>query len=507
VTVIAACTQQGWVAGAVSPDGVAVFKGIPYAAPPVGNLRWRAPRPARPWRGTRACRQFAPVAIQATTLPPSPLPLAPEPQSEDCLYLNIWTGAALAGERRPVIVWFHPGAYQLGSGSAALFDGTSWARSGAVFVTSNHRLSLLGFLMHPALIAEDADGGGNYGLLDQIAVLEWVQTNIAAFGGDPNCVTIFGVSSGASSVSLLMASPLASGLFHRAIAESGGSFGPLSHTTGIGDCWQTIDGAVRSGETWARALGAITSETLRALSADQIRSATNARPRSTGVFDGLRPVIGGHGLVADTASRFRQGQQAQVPLLVGCAAREELSFAAGSDPDSFGVQAVREHGPDAKAFLQLYPASDDREAALSERSARGHRLFTWQAWTMARLHAGAGHPVYFYRFDQAPPASDGGDAGAFHGASILYGFDRFELRPDCAWSDADRAVSAAMIDAWVSFAQSGAPNSRKLPDWPRFDPAAPLQMRLHEDSALAPIGDREALDFWDAYYGVVSTVH
>lgn len=501
-----ASTASGAVSGELAVNGVMTFRGVPYATPPTGPLRWQPPRAPEPWAGVRPCRRFAPIAIQAQVPPGSLLPLETEPQAEDCLYLNVWT-AAQQGERRPVIVWFHPGAYQLGSGSAALFDGSSWAQSGVVFVTFNHRLSLLGFLVHPSLVDELADGlGGNYGFLDQIAVLEWVQANIGQFGGDPGCVTIFGVSSGASSVSLLMASPRASSLFHRAIAESGGSFGPAGETTGLGDVWQTVLGAARSGEAWARSVGVSKADELRALGIDQLRHGAAAiRSAGGGAFDTLRPVVGGRGVVEQTATCFRRGEQAAVPLLVGCAAREELSLAAVANHCAFLARAASEHGSSIDAFLSLYPAENGEQAARSDRKATGHRLFTWQSWVMARLHAQSGHPTYLYRFEQAPPLKGG--AGAFHGASIFYTFDRFELRPDGAWSDEDRATASAMIDAWVAFARSGVPDTPRLPEWPRFAAHNAQIMRLSSESWVDVVQDRDVLDFWDSFYDSFAEAH
>ncbi len=492
-------TEHGMIAGEVFADGVAAFRGVPYAAAPKGPLRWRKPQPPARWAGTRPCRCFGPISIQPLALPASPLPFYPEAQDEDCLHLNIWTAAEAPGEQRPVIIWFHPGGYQFESGSAALFDGSNWARAGAVLVTFNHRLGLLGFLAHPALSDEQGAEAGNYGLFDQIAVLCWVRANIAQFGGDPACVTLFGLSSGASSISLLMASPHADGLFHRVIAESGGSFGPMSDTTGIGDCWQTRESAERSGAAWANALGVTTLEALRELPADSIRASTGlARDPRSGIFDGRRPFIGGHGLVASTSDRFRTGLQAQVPVLAGYAAREELFLGKADAAASYRERAESEFGTRSERFLRFYPAADAQEAARSETRATGHRLFTWQAWAMAMLHARSGHPVYLYRFEQAPPST--GDAGAFHGASIFYLFDRFGLRPDFAWRQEDHALSASMIDAWMAFARTGAPQSRLLPHWPRFDPQAPRAMRLREDSVVDQVCEQAALNFWSEFY-------
>lgn len=504
-------TTTGAVRGERAPGDVLCFRGIPYARAPIADLRWRAPQPAPAWSGVRDCRAFGPVPHQQRFPGESLFPNAEEPTSEDCLHLNVWTSSTDSADRRPVIVWFYLGAFQVGSGSAPFYNGESWAEAGAVFVTFNFRLGKLGFLTHPELLAEGDGVCGNYGFLDQIAALEWVRDNIAGFGGDPDCVTIFGASSGASSVSLLMASPRAAGLFHRAIAESGGSFGPVADTTGAGDRWQTLEGALRSGGEWADALGASDLASLRALGPEVVTAPSEAARRAgQGAFDAARPVVDGRIVVDGSRTIFEQGRQARVPLLVGSAANEDLATVnLAPDLPTYLARSRGEHGDGLDRFMRLYPAEDDVGAMVAGLKANGDRLFTWQNWIWARLHAKAGAPVYYYRFEQAPPVPPGRypqqklprPLGAFHGASLFYSFRQFALRPDWDWTDGDRRTSGMMIAAWVHFARTGEPRAEGVPHWPVFSPERPQVMAVREQPAMGPVPDLDRLDFWDTYYG------
>lgn len=485
-------TQSGAILGTKAASGdTLLFAGIPYAAPPIGAGRWKPPQTPTPWKGVRDGSLFGPAPIQQSVHPNPLFPLEEEPQDEDCLTLNIWTGSL--DDRRPVIVWFPPGAFQAGSGSARFYHGDRWARAGAVFVTFNYRLSRLGFLALPELSGWDGSSG-NYGVLDQVAVLEWVRDNIAAFGGDPACVTIFGISSGASSVSLLMASPAARGLFHRAIAESGGSFGPVGETTGIGDTWQTLEAAERSGEAWARSIGAAWLGDLCSLDATRVRTASILDSTDTqGLFNACRPVIDGRVLIAGSREVFAAREQANVPLLVGSAGNESLGTGFAKDLAAYIGQARREHGADFDEFISLYPAATDTEAVGAALFSNGHRLFSWQNWIWANMHAAAGHPVYYYRFEKAPPA-------AAHGASIFYSFSRFDLRRNWSWQPNDWELSDALVRTWIDFARTGRTGPSGGVDWPRFDPAVPRVMRIGATWDLGDIPEQRYLDFWDRRY-------
>ncbi|AIO34368.1 alpha/beta hydrolase fold family protein [Burkholderia cenocepacia] len=502
--------RQGRLQGNRSSDGeVIAFRGIPFASPPVGDLRWRAPQPPAEWTGVRDATQTKPIAIQQSMLGNSVLPFGNEHQSEDCLYLNIWTSASDAGKLRPVIVWIHPGGFQFGSGSSPFFDGDAWAREGAVLVTLNYRLAKLGFLAHPQLSAESEEGiSGNYGLLDQIAALQWVRDNIVEFGGDPGCVTIFGISAGASSVSLLMASPRARGLFHRAIAESGGSFGTVAENSGVADCWQTLTAAMRSGKAWADRIADGRQVDIRTFDVDTIRAASGVDGTNMqGIFDAAQPTVDGSVLPAGSYQIFESRRQAAVPLLVGSAANEDLVIGFSPNLSAYRAYVQAEYGDYAKRILELYPAATDAEAIAASLKANSHRVFTWQNWTWARLHAAAGNDVYYYQFQKAPPVPpDSYDEqafprplGAFHCSSIFFSFDRFSLR-DWPWQLADRELGKTIRAAWVEFARNGRPAAKRLPNWPTFDPDAPRVMALNDDSGLANVPWLEHLHFWDAHY-------
>lgn len=502
-------TTHGRVRGHVEPEaGVRVFAGIPYAAPPTGNLRWRPPRSPAPWAGVRDATRYGPVALQNPPADTSMFASAAAVQSEDCLSLNVW--APPGGHGRPVVVWFHLGAFQFGAGSTPLLDGWRWARDGVVLVTPNFRLSRTGFLVHPDLVEEGGGTAGNYGLQDQLAVLRWVRDNIAGFGGDPGCVTVGGVSSGASSVALLMAAPASRGLFHRAIAESGGAFGPVAATTGVGDAWQDLDSAAESGQAWSAALGAPRLARLRELDTDVLRAASAPRPgATTGIFDAARPVIDGTLLPAAPRAVFAERAQLPVPLLVGSAADEDLSmFNFPKDLATFRTQARAEHGDRLDTFLELYPARDDMQAVAAGLRSNGHRLFTWQNWRWAHLHSAAGHPVHYYCFAQPPPVPAGRyleqalprPLGAFHGASLFSTFGGAAGPPEWAWTDTDVRLADTICAAWIHFAEHSRPAAAGLPEWPVFDPAEPRTMILRaEGCTLGQIPEQAHLTYWDSF--------
>jgi para-nitrobenzyl esterase len=507
--------EGGRLSGLESADGaVRSFRGVLYARPPVGDLRWRPPLPPTPWEGVRPAVAFGPCAPQ----PPIPDAIvgAPYlPTSEDCLTLNVWTGAAARDERRPVLVWIHHGAFFFGGASVSLFDGDALARSGLVVVTLNHRLGRLGFLAHPALSAESPTStSGNYGLLDQIEALRWVRKNIGAFGGDPGCVTICGLSAGSMSVSLLMAAPAARGLFHRAIGQSGGSFGPVGESTGISDSLQNLGSAERAGEAFARSLGASTADELRACPVDALWSADAGAPTEAwqfggvpfrrGEFDTGFPIVDGAVIAEPPYETFAQGRQADVPLITGSSAGEESGMPYMTRRADFEEDARAEFGDAADAFLALYPPQGE-DARRASAQSNGDRVFVWQNWTWARLHAGAARsPAFYYHFDCVPPV-DPSDPGpvpaglAYHGSEVAYVFGTFGARA-WRWSAADRDLSRAISGYWTEFARSGDPNGGDRPAWPPFDPSDPAVLRFGETVGPAPVPLTGRLAFWDAFY-------
>jgi para-nitrobenzyl esterase len=368
-------------------------------------------------------------------------------------------------------------------------------------------LNKFGFFAHPSLSAEQGGRSGNYGLLDQIAALEWIRDNISEFGGDPGCVTIAGISAGASSVSLLMGSPAARGLFHRAIAESGGSFGPVLARTSCGDAWQHLAGAELSGKNWADRFKLSDVTSLRAIDAADIKAASAPDwTDNDGVFDAAQPIVDGVVLKEGSFALFAAGRQAPVPLLVGSAANEDLLVPLSPTLEAYERDVVRIYGKWAPEFKALYPASTDAEAMAATMKANAHRLFTWQNWTMAKLHAAAGHDTYYFRFQMAPPVPAGRHPeqalprplGAFHGASMFYSFQNFHTR-DWPWRSEDFALSKAMMEAWTAFARTGKPVSRGLPRWPGFDPKEPRVMLLDATPKMGPVPDQPFVDFWSRF--------
>lgn len=422
--------DSGLVAGGeTSASGVRVFRGLPFAAPPVGENRWRAPQPVAPWDGVRDASEFGNVCVQAETEPRyiniANMQGSP-PLSEDCLYLNVWTPAESADDRLPVMVFFYGGAFTDGGGSAPLYDGTSLAERGAVVVTMNYRLGPFGFLAHPALTAEFGSSG-NYGLMDMVASLEWVQRNIAAFGGDADNVTIFGQSAGAMAITSLMTSPLAEGLFHRAIAQSimGGAVAPNMPNA-------TLAAQEEQGRTQAREAGLETIEEMRALSTEEVAQ----------VFRAQTMIVDNYVIPEDPAIVFAQGRQHKVDLIAGSNAAE-LSFGPRRAPPG---------------------ASDGSD-----------RIF-WTAWRLAEYQREAGRNAYVYWFTQTSPAPEGSEPYLpVHAAEVKYVFDNLgehPLFPDAsdaalaAASEADQRVADRMASYWVNFARSGNPNGEGLPAWP-----------------------------------------
>jgi len=499
--------DSGTLSGPVTSNGVRVFKGIPYAAPPVGDLRWRAPQVVKPWSGARVADRFGLRCVQPERPRTAIGYFGPEPEDEDCLYLNVWTAAASQDEKRPVMVWFHGGAYAVGSGALPIFDGEGLARKGVIAVTANYRLGRLGFLSHPDLAREAEYGtSGNYGLLDQIAVLRWVRRNISAFGGDAGRVTIFGQSAGSSSVNTFMASPLARGLFHRAIGQSGGALG-----------WRAMmmrENAESAGVAFAHAIGAPSIAALRARPAREIQL---VRPDEGGALRELYDsgdrtavsretawaTVDGHVLRARVKDVFERGEQNDVPVLTGATRDEGATLPAVRSLDEFETRARTDLGALASDFLRLYRAADDKEAARNSHTAAGHRNFNWENWLWARLHARTGRsPVFAYHFSRVPPRSPIGatgdlsrDLGAFHTADIPYAFDHLSVR-DWPWETADHRLAATMSSYWANFAAHGDPNGEGLPFWPRFNEAGQHVMHLGDEIRAGAVPDTDKLEFW-----------
>jgi para-nitrobenzyl esterase len=463
-------TVSGAISG-VREGNINVYKGIPFAAAPLGDLRWRPPSPVDAWAGTRKAEAFAPACMQEGVSMPGE---APPTVSEDCLYLNIWAPISSPRKHLPVIVWIYGGGFRNGSASMPLYWGDRLAHKGVIVVTIAYRLGPLGFLALPELTHESPrQSSGNYGLMDQIAALEWIQRNIAAFGGDPHRVTIAGQSSGAMSVSVLMASRRANGLFQRAIGESGGLFEPLQLAPNY-----LLVNAERDGEKYAASLGVTSLQKLRRLPATALLGGANAG----GV---THPVIEPYVLPVSPYEAFASGQQNDVPLLIGSNADEAraLTNVAGVKASTFDAGVESSFGALPAAIMAAYPHTTDMEARQARLDLERDLRFGWDMWAWARLQAatGASH-VYYYSFQQKPPFpvdSVYAGWGASHFAELWYVFGHLNQAP-WHWSTADRKLAEEISDYWTNFARSGDPNGMGLPTWPAF---------ANTDSRVLYLGD------------------
>lgn len=485
----------GRVAGVVA-EGVASFKGVPFAAPPVGELRWKAPQPVKPWSGVRKADAYAPSCMQAAQL--VQMLGAPPGVSEDCLYLNVWTAAQAPTEKRAVMVWIYGGAFAGGMTSAPTYDGTTFAKQGVVLVSLAYRVGPFGFLAQPDATKEGGGTSGNYGLQDMIAGLDWVKRNIARFGGDPGNVTIFGESAGGIAVSMLAASPKATGLFQRAISESGGSFAPPRLEREGAQNVQPLKDAEAVGSAFLGKLGAGDLKSARALPAEKIQAAL-----APGLSTGFWPNFDGLVLPGDQYLLYSAGRYNDTPVLIGTNSDEGALFAApGLTPAKFEQQVRASYGARADAILKAYPHADDAAAARAGKNVFRDSVFAWSTWTWARLQSKrGGSKAFVYYFDHRTPMSP---EGSNHASELPFVFGTLGAPGSMGGppTPAERQLSQTIMAYWVNFAKKGDPNGAGLPAWPAFD-AKSQQALVLDDHAVAArtLPNLAELAAWDDYFG------
>jgi para-nitrobenzyl esterase len=487
-------TQGGSVSGTASSDGkINIYRGIPFAAPPVGDLRWRAPQPAKRWKGVLKADHYGASCMQKLArerLPWTKEFMVQDQDSEDCLYLNIWTPANSAHEKLPVFVWIHGGGFTEGSGSVPVYEGTELARTGLVVVTINYRLGVFGLLAHPELTAESPNhSSGNYGLEDQTAALQWIRKNIQSFGGDPNRVTIAGQSAGAFSVHAQIASPLAKGLFQRGIAESG--------TGAISMPIPTLAEAEKSGLAFAESKGTHSLKELRGLPA-----ATLMPPDSQQFGEGpqFSMVVDGWFFPDDPAKILADAKQNDVPLITGWVANDyRLMSGATLSAEEFRKQATERYGPMAEDFLKLYPAGSDADAVQSQmESARDRSRVSMYVWVLRRARTSK-TPVYTYFFTQVLPDPVHPEFGAFHTGEVPYLFRNLAIF-DRPFKPVDHRVSDVISAYWKDFAETGNPNGAALPEWAPASAGNATTMEIGEHTGQIPLASPEKLKFWINYF-------
>lgn len=487
-------TDKGEVEGNYKPEtGIFSYKGIPFAKAPTGDLRWKAPQPADEWNETFDASDFGAICMQAEPVPFSMWTqefIAPAGNmSEDCLNLNIWTKEGRVDANRPVIVFIHGGGFTSGSGSVPIYNGEKMAEKGVVFVTINYRVGIFGFLAHPDLSEESEHKvSGNYGILDQIAALQWVQDNISNFGGDPNNVTIAGQSAGSFSVNYLVASPLANGLFHQAIAESGAAFLPANRLS----MDNSLSSAEQRGLSADSSLGVSGISELRALQPDSVLSAQ-------GQFGS--PIIDGYVIPDPIYTLFVEGNYNDVPLLTGWNEDEGFSFGPPPTPEQFRKNIQNQYGEDAEEVLELFSSETDAEARRSQKDLSMLNTFGLQNWKWAQLQNQTGDsPVYLYHFTRDVPYTDEQqDFGAFHTGEVMYAYNTLHVS-DRPWEQVDRDLAETMSSYWVSFAEDGDPNGEGLPQWPAAKPDDYQTIYFGDDVHVESAPMKDKMELLDRIY-------
>ena len=506
--------ENGKLQGTANDDhSVRIFKGIPFAAPPVGELRWKEPQPAANWGGVRPADKFGPACLQTDVY--GDIFFRDAQPSEDCLNLNIWIPAKAASAKLPVILWYYGGGFVAGGNSEVRYDGENLAKKGVIVVEPNYRLGVFGYFSHPELTKESGhNSSGNYGLLDQVAALKWVVKNIAAFGGDPQNITIAGESAGSLSVSALMASPLSRNLFQKAIGESGAFF---PSWTGGGMGRKPVTVTEQMGVKFAGIVGANSLAQLRAMAGNDLLLAAAAADKDKGLS--FRPSLDGYYLTTSVPSVYAQGGQSHVPLLAGWNADENKASVlfAPEKPTakSFAEKAREQFGDQAEQFLKLYPAKTDEEALVSAEALASDDFIAFGTWKWIDMQGKTGNaPVYEFRFEQVPATRPGAmmgkipasELGARHACEIEYVFQTLKSQSGVPWTEEDFKVSDVMSSYWANFAKNGNPNGEGLPEWPTYDSKNGYQSMhlIGKSSHAAADGSRARYEFLDAQAGKTS---
>lgn len=499
-------------------ESIAVFKGVPFAKPPIGNLRWKPPQPLEPWTGIKVANKFGAYAIQQgsfihnfldgliegqgwgrlrTFFIKTLLKIAPTPkESEDCLYLNVRTPSMKPSAKLPVMVWIHGGDHQDGSGNDIYYDSNTISQKGIVLVTINYRLGLMGYFTHPELTQESENSvSGNYGTLDQIAAIEWVRDNITAFGGDPQNITIFGESAGGESVANLLTSPLSKGLFHKAILQSPANSGQMMH---LKEPFLDYPKGEDRGTQFAAQVGVKGNhqiEKLRKISAKQLQKII----RQQDTLGGFYPIIDGYVLPKSPFLAFAEGEQHKVPVLLGSNANEgslihrmfptpmmEFRFRP-MDKDRLPTVFYDEFLEEANALLKLYPGLENRDTK-AEIDFIGDDMFGSKVRFYAERISQTNQPSFYYFFTRTPPSSKQ-SIGAFHAAELP--FVHGKSVPILPLDKADQKLSAIMVNYWTQFARTGNPNGITTPEWTTFDPSNPQWMMLGTKKVGMELVERE----------------
>ena len=477
-------TASGKLSG-IEENGIQIFKGIPFAAPPVGDLRWKAPQPVTPWNGVKKCVAFGASPVQA---PPVPFMcwseeylIPKEPIGEDCLYLNVWAPKK-SNTKKAVLVYIYGGGFRTGGAGCAIYDGTAMAKKDIVFVTINYRVGVFGFLAHPELSKESANKtSGNYALLDMIAALKWVKENIASFGGDSNRVTIAGQSAGAFAVNFLAASPLAKGLIHGVIAESGGSILPSAIRPAM-----HLPQAEATGVDFAKSIGCSSIAELRKKSADEI---LNANPGAIGPFE--------DGFVVPTSmlQTYVNGKQNDIPTILGWNLDDKM-IGKPVSAKQYEDDIKKQFGANAEKIILQYPATNDAIAAKSQGDLSRDQTFGVQGYTWASLQSEHGKaPIFVYSFNRKlPPSSPANDFGAFHTGEVPYAYNNLHTVNNRPFTNADFELADQMSSYWSNFAKTGNPNGAVLLNWPAYTKETKQIIQLDTKSQVVRLPTEQKLN-------------